>query len=63
MFFPKRLLTICTSNLNLTTEAQNIEVSEFVTLKMLCYKSVADGSDILGGPSGECLVLAKINSA
>ncbi len=42
-----------------TTAAQYIELSDLVTLKMLCCKSVSDWSDISGANSGECLVLAK----
>ncbi len=45
-FFPKRSFTICTFNLKFTTVAQYIELSEFVTLEMLFYKSVSDQSDI-----------------
>ena len=42
-----------------TAAARNIELSDLATLKMLCYRSVPDWSDILGGHSGECLILAK----
>ncbi len=42
-----------------TTVAQCTELSEFLTLKMLCSESVSDWSDILGGHRGECLLLAK----
>ncbi len=41
-FFAKRSFAICTFNLKFTTVAQNIELSEFVTLKMLCCKSIPD---------------------